>query len=91
MIYFHLQKKLRRPITCAAAYGHFSLVKHLFVKYNCDLRVKNKVSIIYICEYSAPFNSVIEVLAKCLVLYGQADANDEFGHLLQLRWFLVYI
>jgi ankyrin repeat protein len=35
-------KTLRRPITCAADYGHFSMVKHLFVKYNCDLRVKNK-------------------------------------------------
>jgi serine/threonine protein kinase len=35
-------RKLYRPITCAAEYGHFSMVKHLFIKYNCDLRVKDK-------------------------------------------------
>ena len=35
-------------MTCAAGYGHFSLVKHLFDKYNCDLKTKNKVSVMYI-------------------------------------------
>ena len=32
-------------MTRAADYGHFSLVKHLFGKYNCDLKAKNKVSL----------------------------------------------
>ena len=32
-------------MTCAANYGHFPLVKHLFDKYNCDLKAKDKVSV----------------------------------------------
>ena len=42
-------------MTHAADYGHFSLVKHLFDKYNCDLKAKNKVSV----TYTSPGNGLM--------------------------------
>ena len=56
-------------MTRAADYGHFSLVKHLFDKYNCDLKAKNKVSV----DIHKSYICVNGTLQLCIYVIYQTD------------------
>ena len=47
MLPHFMQKGFTRPLTQAANWGHFALVKHMIEKHGCDVMARNKVSIVY--------------------------------------------